>query len=192
MRRRRLLILFIGLVIAIAWYIHRIPLKPQQFRYPDEALETVEIEMWPDAISESEDIIRLRFHYKNISKKVIESFSATFGLWNWTGDGLLFDEMTITDILHPDETSSWSTRYRHRDFPAITRETWQLLCQRDIRSLATQWRLQTLTFMDGQILRTESGLPFTDPGYPDSTTLLKFLDQTMDSIPRSKHERRDQ
>ncbi len=136
-------------------------------------MERVNVEMWPDAVSGSEDIIRLRFSYQNISDREIERFTAEFGIWNWTGDGLISDQMAVTDILQPGETSSWSVSYRHSDCPWISTENWRELSQRDIRSLGLQWQISTVTFMDGQILTTESGLPFTDPGHPDSSSYIE-------------------
>lgn len=170
MRRRRLLILFTGLAIATTWYVYRIPMNPEVYRYPDDVLETVDVEMWPDAISRNEDVIRLRFHYRNLSNRKIERFTADYCTWNWTGDRLLFGEMAVTEILQPDESSSWSVSYHHGDCPWISTDDWRKLAQQDIRSLALRWRFKTVTFMDGTVLTLQSGLPFTNPGHLDSTT----------------------
>jgi hypothetical protein len=173
MRRRRLLVICFGFVVITAWYIYRIPMNPKQFRYPDDALSRVNVEMWPDAVANDEDVIRLRFSYQNVSEDEVERFTIEYALWDWTGDVLFSGEMAVTEILHPGETSSWGTSYRYFECPWISREKWRTLSERDIRSLGVQWHFSHLTFMDGRELTNESGIPCREPGKPDSTVLFE-------------------
>ncbi len=162
-------LLLVALAIVIAWYIHRIPMLPEQYRAPEDVVKIERIEMWPDAVSMLEDKLRFRFHFHNIGEREIETITVHFTIGSLRGETLIDDRFIVTTLLSPGDKSSWCTGYWHSEYAQISLEDWELLTHKNITDFYSQATILAVSFMDGGRLCSREASELEIPRLPDAT-----------------------
>ena len=118
-----------------------------------DVIALVSIEKQTDAISMLEDIVRIRFRFRNLSDRAVDAFSAYFAVLDPTGGVLIKDQLSIAAPLAPQQTGSWMVKYWATCPQGFSPRTWERLVNQDIEDFEIEWYADGLVFADGQTLR---------------------------------------
>jgi hypothetical protein len=117
-----------------------------------DVIVLTETEMWTDAIDMFEDLVRIRFHYRNTSSRQVDQFAVSFSLSDPRGTGIISDEIVISTPVAARSRSSWTVTYWAtcpQNFPPAT---WQLLTHQSIEDFEVGWYPHDLVFSSGEVL----------------------------------------
>jgi len=118
-----------------------------------DVIELVSIEKSVDAINMFEDIIRVRFRFRNMSKREVGSFGVYFMLRDAMGRTVIEDHLSVTNTIGPQQTSSWSVKYWATCPQEFSPDEWEELVKMDIQDFEIEWFADGLVFSDGETIR---------------------------------------
>lgn len=118
-----------------------------------EVIELVSIEKQADAINMFEDIVRIRFRFRNRSSRTVSAFNAQFQLIDPEGFLLIKDSFNVPALIKPGAAASWTVKYWATGPQEFTPRQWEVLLAQDIEDFSYEWYAEGLVFTDGVTLR---------------------------------------
>ncbi|MFH1145330.1 MAG: hypothetical protein V1774_12410 [Candidatus Eisenbacteria bacterium] len=118
-----------------------------------EVISLVSIEKQTDAVSMFEDIVRIRFRYRNLSRQAVSAFNASFQVRDAEGGSLINDQLSISASIQPGATASWMVKYWATCPQDFTPKQWEALVNQDIGDFEIEWYADGLVFEDGTTIR---------------------------------------
>ena len=151
-RKRRFALLLIVSAVAAAGLIYHQKVRRARPITAGDVIELTSLEMWPDAITMFEDKLRIRFHYRNRTRKWVDAFSVHFLLRDARGDTLIDDYISIANQLGPQKASAWTQDYWATCPQGFSLEEWDVLTHGDIADFEVQWAPEGLYFCNGEVI----------------------------------------
>jgi hypothetical protein len=138
----------IAIVIAAAavfgfLHFHATRQETERQRRARDAVVLLDVSMWTDGIDMFENLVRVRFRYRNTTPQRIDGFAAHF---------MLLDSNDLASPIEPKATSSWTVTYWATCPQGFSPPVWEVLTHRDIRDLTVEWTPHDLVFADGRVV----------------------------------------
>jgi hypothetical protein len=118
-----------------------------------DVIELVGIEKSVDAINMFEDIVRIQFRFRNMSRRTVESFGVQFMVRDPMGQMLINDQISVTSKIPSGQTSSWSVKYWATCPQDFSADAWEKIVRTDIQDFEVEWFADGLVFEDGEVIR---------------------------------------
>jgi hypothetical protein len=149
--RLTILLAVAGLVVLVHYYsVHQ---EAQRQKRARDTIVLTSIEKQVDAINMFEDLVRIRFHYRNTTDREVTGFTVQFTLRDHHGVKLIEDEISIPASVGPRRQASWSATYWATCPQDFSPSVWELLTHQDIEDFQVEWEPVSLVFADGEVIR---------------------------------------
>jgi hypothetical protein len=149
----RLALFAAGVAAVVGVHCHFVHENRARQRQARHAVELISVEKWTDAISLEEDLVRIRFRFRNATDRPIESFTVHFELLDRDDIRLIQDELSIPTGLGPHRRSSWTVTYWESCPQGFPPTIWERIRLQDIEDFAVEWEPNGLVFTDGEVIR---------------------------------------
>ncbi|MCK4305257.1 MAG: hypothetical protein KAY24_13555 [Candidatus Eisenbacteria sp.] len=147
---RRLVVFTLMGAIVLLGYLYKIRHRPPDGGRARDVIVLTSIDMWADAISMFDDIVRIRFRYENKTDRDVDAFNACFHLRDEWGHMLIEDHISVANPIGARKTSTWTVKYWATCAQGFTPEQWEALTHRDIADFDVEWYPEGLVFSDGE------------------------------------------
>jgi hypothetical protein len=134
------------------WAQYRQSHPAQGCRRARNVVQLTSVEMWTDAISQFDDIVRIRFRYSNTSDRDVDAFNARFELRARDGHLIIKDQISCENPVAAGASTSWTEKYWSTCDQKFSIEDWHALTHRDIADFEVEWWPEGLVFSDGEII----------------------------------------
>jgi hypothetical protein len=153
---RRALVVFIVAAVFVlgyeGWAQYRKNRPAQSCRRARNVVRLTSVEMWTDAISQFDDIVRIRFRYRNTSDRDVDAFNARFVLRAPDGHLIIEDHISCENPVAAGASTSWTEKYWSTCDQHFSVEDWHALTHRDIADFNVEWWPAGLVFSDGETI----------------------------------------
>lgn len=148
----RIAILLGAAGVVLFLHFHAIWREQDRQSRARDVIVLTDTEMWTDAIDMFEDLVRIRFHYRNTSGRQVDQFTVSFALSDPRGLGIISDEIVISTPVAARSRSSWTVTYWATCPQDIPTASWQLLTHQSIEDFQVEWYPHDLVFTSGEVL----------------------------------------
>ncbi len=128
-------------------------LRQPRYERARDVIVLASVDMWTDAISAFDDVLRIRFYYRNTVDREVEAFGAHFQVRDTNGCVLIDDHLAIDNPVGPKKSTSWTEKYWATCEQTFTLAEWDRLTHCDIADLDVEWHADGLVFADGEAIR---------------------------------------